>query len=156
MTVCNCVKWLDLDVEFWLVLIIIESKVNRKGNKMVRSLSQWTKTLSFPSRLSPNRSSKESVINMQPAAGFGASPTPSSGSIPRQSCSPDQKITEISQIVRHSSNTYSYRRFAIIRAFYPVGHDLRHLLLRLPTIFNCFRGSSWCQQDLQVFFSNNC
>nr|CAH7736582.1 unnamed protein product [Callosobruchus chinensis] len=28
---------------------------------MVRSLSQWTKTLSFPARISPNKSSKESV-----------------------------------------------------------------------------------------------
>lgn len=28
---------------------------------MVRSLTQWTKTLSFPARISPNKSSKESV-----------------------------------------------------------------------------------------------
>lgn len=74
---------------------------------MVRSLSQWTKTLSFPSRLSPNRTSKESVINMQPSGqqlpGSDTSPTPSAASITRH---PEQKsvspipITEISQIVR--------------------------------------------------------
>lgn len=28
---------------------------------MVRSLTQWTKTLSFPARISPNKSSKDSV-----------------------------------------------------------------------------------------------
>lgn len=33
---------------------------------MVRSLSQWTKTLSFPSRMSPNRNSKECNVNVHP------------------------------------------------------------------------------------------
>lgn len=28
---------------------------------MVRSLTQWTKTLSFPARISPNKNSKDSV-----------------------------------------------------------------------------------------------
>lgn len=28
---------------------------------MVRSLAQWTKTLSFPARISPNKSSKDNV-----------------------------------------------------------------------------------------------
>lgn len=28
---------------------------------MVRSLTQWTKTLSFPARISPNKTSKDSV-----------------------------------------------------------------------------------------------
>ncbi|KPJ09975.1 hypothetical protein RR48_05838 [Papilio machaon] len=66
---------------------------------MVRSLSQWTKTLSFPARLSPNRTSKESVVNVQPASP-GVSPTPSASSLPQGSdktISPIP-ITEISQI----------------------------------------------------------
>lgn len=68
--------------------------------KMVRSLSQWTKTLSFPARLSPNRTSKESVVNVQPGSP-GVSPTPSASSLPQGS---DKTITpipitEISQIV---------------------------------------------------------
>ncbi|CAB3221297.1 unnamed protein product [Arctia plantaginis] len=66
---------------------------------MVRSLSQWTKTLSFPARLSPNRTSKESVGNGQSSP--GVSPTPSASSLPQSS---DKTITpipitEISQIV---------------------------------------------------------
>ncbi|CAG4913424.1 unnamed protein product [Colias eurytheme] len=67
---------------------------------MVRSLSQWTKTLSFPSRLSPNRTSKESVVNVQPSSP-GVSPTPSASSLPQGSektISPIP-ITEISQII---------------------------------------------------------
>lgn len=70
---------------------------------MVRSLSQWTKTLSFPSRLSPNRTSKESVVNVQPGSP-GVSPTPSASSLPQSSektISPIP-ITEISQIVSDS------------------------------------------------------
>ncbi|CAH2244230.1 jg20174 [Pararge aegeria aegeria] len=66
---------------------------------MVRSLSQWTKTLSFPARLSPNRTSKESVVNVQPGSP-GVSPTPSASSLPQGSdktISPIP-ITEISQI----------------------------------------------------------
>ncbi|GBP69189.1 hypothetical protein EVAR_54147_1 [Eumeta japonica] len=63
-------------------------------------LSQWTKTLSFPARLSPNRSSKESVVNVQPGSP-GVSPTPSASSLPQpadKTVSPIP-ITEISQIV---------------------------------------------------------
>lgn len=33
----------------------------KEGSKMVRSLAQWTKTLSFPARISPNKSSKDGV-----------------------------------------------------------------------------------------------
>ncbi|XP_073943636.1 TNF receptor associated factor 4 isoform X1 [Choristoneura fumiferana] len=65
---------------------------------MVRSLSQWTKTLSFPSRLSPNRTSKESVVNVQPASP-GVSPTPSASSLPQGSDKTISPITEISQII---------------------------------------------------------
>ncbi|VVC91832.1 unnamed protein product [Leptidea sinapis] len=63
---------------------------------MVRSLAQWTKTLSFPARLSPNRASKESVV-----AAPGGSPTPSAASLPQGSdktASP-VPITEITQII---------------------------------------------------------
>lgn len=42
---------------------------------MVRSLVQWTKTLSFPARISPNKSSKESVISPT------LTPTPSNNSL---------------------------------------------------------------------------
>lgn len=67
---------------------------------MVRSLSQWTKTLSFPARLSPNRTSKESVVNVQPGSP-GVSPTPSASSLPQGSekTITPIPITEISQIV---------------------------------------------------------
>ncbi|OWR45507.1 putative tnf receptor associated factor [Danaus plexippus plexippus] len=68
---------------------------------MVRSLSQWTKTLSFPARLSPNRTSKESMVNVTPGSP-GVSPTPSASSLPQGSdktISPIP-ITEISQISR--------------------------------------------------------
>lgn len=69
---------------------------------MVRSLSQWTKTLSFP-----NRHSKECNVNVHP---IQAPPTParnkSSGSLNSPSSSPPSSpqnvnvpITEISQIV---------------------------------------------------------
>lgn len=82
--------------------VFVVDSVNGLG-KMVRSLSQWTKTLSFPSRLSPNRSSKESVGNGQSP---GVSPTPSSSSLPPNSektVSPIP-ITEISQIVSTKIN----------------------------------------------------
>ncbi|KAI8434655.1 hypothetical protein MSG28_003188 [Choristoneura fumiferana] len=68
---------------------------------MVRSLSQWTKTLSFPSRLSPNRTSKESVVNVQPASP-GVSPTPSASSLPQGSDKTISPITEISQILQNN------------------------------------------------------
>lgn len=62
---------------------------------MVRSLSQWTKTLSFPARISPNRNSKECNVNVHPI-------TPPA--LPRKnnqtpSPTPNVPITEISQIV---------------------------------------------------------
>ncbi len=67
----------------------------KKKLKMVRSLSQWTKTLSFPARISPNRNSKECNVNVHPI-------TPPA--LPRKnnqtpSPTPNVPITEISQIV---------------------------------------------------------
>uniref|UniRef100_A0A1A9V6X2 Uncharacterized protein n=1 Tax=Glossina austeni TaxID=7395 RepID=A0A1A9V6X2_GLOAU len=42
---------------------------------MVRSLAQWTKTLSFPSRLSPNRNSKD-CSNLNTNTSLLPPPTP--------------------------------------------------------------------------------
>ena len=47
--------------------------------KMVRSLVQWTKTLSFPARISPNKSSKESVLSSPGSPTI--TPTPSNMSL---------------------------------------------------------------------------
>jgi hypothetical protein len=66
-------------------------------NKMVRSLSQWTKTLSFPARISPNRHTKDCNVNVHPITPPPAPPrkNQSSPSPPPNNVS----ITEISQIV---------------------------------------------------------
>lgn len=68
---------------------------------MVRSLSQWTKTLSFPARISPNRNSKECNVNVHPITPPPIAPrnknSQSSSPIPP----PNVPITEISQIVSH-------------------------------------------------------
>lgn len=86
---------------------------------MVRSLSQWTKTLSFPSRMSPNRNSKECNVNVHPvtttttSSGSSTPPPPtpprkdkpqnqsmtSSAGSSSPSPPPNVPITEISQIV---------------------------------------------------------
>ncbi|XP_319165.4 TNF receptor-associated factor 4 isoform X1 [Anopheles gambiae] len=82
---------------------------------MVRSLSQWTKTLSFPARISPNRNSKDCNVNVLPITPPPAPPrnkststssasTMSSSSSPSSSSSsptppPNVPITEISQII---------------------------------------------------------
>lgn len=70
---------------------------------MVRSLSQWTKTLSFPSRISPNRNSKDCNVNVHPVTPPPAPPrknnnqqTPPTAQLPPI---PNVPITEISQIV---------------------------------------------------------
>lgn len=45
--------------------------------KMVRGLSQWTKTLSFPARVSPQRPAKESkVFHVSPSASPTSPPSP--------------------------------------------------------------------------------
>lgn len=61
---------------------------------MVRSLSQWTKTLSFPSRISPNKHSKENVINVH-AVSPTVTPTLSSNSL----SPPCLKNNEINKIM---------------------------------------------------------
>lgn len=73
---------------------------------MVRSLSQWTKTLSFPSRISPNRNTKECAVNVHPI-------TPTPPALPKKNQSqqqssspsppPNVPITEISQIVSNKN-----------------------------------------------------
>jgi hypothetical protein len=78
------------------------------GIKMVRSLSQWTKTLSFP-----NRHSKECNVNVHP---IQAPPTPArnkTSSSSRSSSPPSSPsnvpITEISQIVSAAFCFLSHR-----------------------------------------------
>ena len=41
---------------------------------MVRGLTQWTKTLSFPSRISPQRQAKEGKIQVSPSVSPTTSP----------------------------------------------------------------------------------
>lgn len=74
---------------------------------MVRSLTQWTKTLSFPARISPNRGSKECVVNVNPGSPLSSGGTPSPPPPPERKGAPTpppRPITEISQIV--SDNSY--------------------------------------------------
>lgn len=66
---------------------------------MVRSLSQWTKTLSFPARISPNRNSKECNVNVHPVTPPPLMPRKDKGSSSSPSPPPNVPITEISQIV---------------------------------------------------------
>lgn len=51
---------------------------------MVRSLAQWTKTLSFPARISPNKTQKESVVNVMPVIHTTVTPSPSNSNISQQ------------------------------------------------------------------------
>ncbi|XP_055685595.1 TNF receptor-associated factor 4 [Lutzomyia longipalpis] len=73
---------------------------------MVRSLSQWTKTLSFPARISPNRNSKECNVNVHPITLPPPTPPRKSQANHQQQSSqespspqPNVPITEISQII---------------------------------------------------------
>ena len=86
-------------------------KTKQNRLKMVRSLNQWAKTLSFPARISPNRT-KECSVNVHPITPsmLQAPLTP-----PRKhqndqssslSASPQNvPITEISQIVSSTKMT---------------------------------------------------
>lgn len=78
---------------------------------MVRSLAQWTKTLSFPARISPNKSSKESVNIHQVSP--TVTPTPSNNSLTGQivknnelnnmmnnNCSSLTEVNQVSEISR--------------------------------------------------------
>lgn len=66
---------------------------------MVRSLSHWTKTLSFPARISPNKQSKENVMNLHPTSPT-VTPTPSNNSL-NQPC---QKNNEINSMMNNNSS----------------------------------------------------
>lgn len=61
---------------------------------MVRSLTNWTKTLSFPARISPNKQSKESVINVHPVSPT-VTPTLSNNSL----STPCKNYNEINNIM---------------------------------------------------------
>lgn len=86
---------------FWITF-----ELKKKYIKMVRSLAQWTKSLSFPSRLSPNRNSKDcSGVNIHQV---NPPPTPPRNNKSNNSSSPSPShnnnnnnvpITEINQIV---------------------------------------------------------
>lgn len=70
-----------------------------KCSKMVRSLSHWTKTLSFPARISPNKQSKESVINVHPISPT-VTPTPSNNSL-----SPPSIKNELNNIMNNKTSS---------------------------------------------------
>lgn len=90
---------------------------------MVRSLSQWTKTLSFPARISPNRNSKECSINVHPITPPPAPPRnknssqqqqPQQSQTPPSPPPPNVPITEISQIVSCTSfNNFFIKKFIL-------------------------------------------
>ncbi|KAK9738423.1 TRAF-type zinc finger [Popillia japonica] len=63
---------------------------------MVRSLAHWTKTLSFPARISPNKSSKESVLNVHhhPISPT-VTPTPSNNSLSQPACIKNNEINNM-------------------------------------------------------------
>lgn len=85
---------------------------------MVRSLSQWTKTLSFPARISPNRNSKECNVNVHPITPPPALPRKNQQS---PSPTPNVPITEISQIVSVNNfyfHTYSIELNAVLSIFF--------------------------------------
>lgn len=95
---------------------------------MVRSLAQWTKSLSFPSRLSPNRSSKDcSGVNIHQVNPPPPTPPRNSKSSSTNSSSPSPThnnnnnnnvpITEINQIV---SDFFFITRFFTNSSFYYV------------------------------------
>lgn len=75
---------------------------------MVRSLSQWTKTLSFPARISPNRNSKDCNVNVHPISQPPALPRKNQQSSPSPPPSNNVPITEISQIVSENGCIYLY------------------------------------------------
>lgn len=96
---------------------------------MVRSLSQWTKTLSFP-----NRHSKECNVNVHP---IQAPPTPArnktNSSTPSSSPpnSPSNvPITEISQIV----SFHYFFLFAILNLIALIMIDIIELLFHLHSL----------------------
>lgn len=79
---------------------------------MVRSLSQWTKTLSFPARISPNRNSKDCNVNVHPISQPPALPRKNRQSSPSPPPTNNVPITEISQIVSDVFNsTFRKKKF---------------------------------------------
>lgn len=62
--------------------------------KMVRSLSHWTKTLSFPARISPNKQSKENLMNLHNPNSPTVTPTPSNNSL-SQPCTKHNEINNM-------------------------------------------------------------
>lgn len=78
--------------EYFLVLCIV-------WIKMVRSLTHWTKTLSFPARISPNKQSKENVMNLHPSSPT-VTPTPSNNSL----SPPCTKNNEINNMKNNNSS----------------------------------------------------
>lgn len=65
---------------------------------MVRSLTQWTKTLSFPARISPNKNSKDSVNIHQISPAL--TPTLSNNSLTKN----NEKNTDINNMMNSNSN----------------------------------------------------
>lgn len=72
----------------------IKQSALKKSITMVRSLAQWTKTLSFPARISPNKNQKESVVNVLPVINTTVTPTQSNSSI-SQPCQENNKINSM-------------------------------------------------------------
>lgn len=80
-------------------------------SKMVRSLSHWTKTLSFPARISPNKQSKENVMNLHPSSPT-VTPTPSNNSL----SPPCNKHNEINNMKNNNSSLTEVSYHIIIKS----------------------------------------
>jgi len=73
-----CPSFASREIEWWIrVISVARVTLVPLTLKMVRGLSQWTKTLSFPARVSPQRPAKESkVFHVSPSASPTSPPSP--------------------------------------------------------------------------------
>lgn len=110
---------------------------------MVRSLNQWAKTLSFPARISPNRT-KECNVNVHPITPsmLQAPPTPPRKHQNDQASSPSASpqnvpITEISQIVSLRWHHIMYENIVKLRNWTQFIRKLRNCVRSIncqPTV----------------------
>lgn len=78
---------------------------------MVRSLTNWTKTLSFPARISPNKQTKENIINIHPISPT-VTPTLSNNSLSKNNNNEFMNImnsSPISEVSKVSCKSILYK-----------------------------------------------
>lgn len=95
---------------------------------MVRSLTQWTKTLSFPARISPNKSSKDSVNIHQISPAL--TPTLSNNSLSKT----NEKNTDINNLMNSNSKHNSLNEVNQVSVFLVfILRKFRYLSTKMPT-----------------------